>query len=243
MLNKKPWILASVVILIGVAAALLNRQPANSGNIIDIELPANSSEEYDAFSDPNVLWGSEEDCRWALEYPSGSIVVSSGLTNLMSKANEKDIVAFTVELMNMCEFRPVDVNCLLIPDSLETDDFLIERIEMFNKAEDMNCRLQLYNEARMYVEDRVVTEKYLSFYYSWKYSDAKWARSRFIEFGFIPVYDEKFINQGQESIDKLLTFVGATKDIQTLEKKITRNEIYLLRLTQIVYHDPFSVTT
>lgn len=235
MLNKKPWILASVVILIGVAAALLNGQPANSGNVTGIELPANSSEKYDAFSDPNVLWGSEEAFHWELEYPSGSIVVSSGLTNLMSSANEMSVVAFTVDMMHMCEFHPVDINSLLIPESLADDDYLLEYVQLFNKADNLNHCMELYNEMRMYVEGNVSAEEYLSYYYSWKTSDAKWVRSRFIEFGFIPVYDEEFINQGQESIDKLLTFVGAPQDIQTLEKKITRNEIYLLRLPQIIY--------
>lgn len=237
MLKKELWILASVAVLIGVSTFLLNRQPANDGDVTGIEPPANNSEEYDAFSDPNVLWGSEKEFHWELEYPPGSIIVSQGLTDLMTSANETNMVAFTVELMHMCEFRPIEINSLLIPDSLATDNYLIERIQMFNRADDMNRCTELYNEARMYVEDTVSTEEYLAYYYSWKYSDAKWARSRFIEFGFIPVYDREFTDQGQESIDKLLTFVGAPKDIQLLEQKISMNEIYLLRTSCVEYLD------
>lgn len=159
----------------------------------------------------------------------------------MTSANETNMVAFTVELMHMCEFRPIEINSLLIPDSLAEDNYLTERIQMFSRADDMNRCTELYNEARMYVEDAVSTEEYLAYYYSWKISDAMWVRSRFIEFGFIPVYDEEFTNQRQEAIDKLLTFVGTPRDIQLLEEKITINEIYLLRLPQIIYHNPFNL--
>ena len=222
-MKKNLWILASVAVLIGVSAFLLNRQPTNDGDVTSIESPANSSEKYDAFSDPNVLWGSEDEFHWALEYPPGSIIFSLGLTDLLSSTNETNLVAFTVELMHMCEFRPIDINGLLIPDSLVADDYLIERIQMFNKADNLDRCTELYNEARTYVEDTVSTEEYLSYYYSWK------------------TYDEEFTNQGQESIDKLLTFVGAPKDIQILEEKITRDEIYLLRLPQIIHHDLFNL--
>ena len=240
-MKKNLWILASVAVLIGVSAFFFNRQTTNDGDVTSIESPAKSSEKYDAFSDPNVLWGSEDEFHWALEYPPGSIIFSLGLTDLLSSTNETNLVAFTVELMHMCEFRPIDINGLLIPDSLVADDYLIERIQMFNKADNLDRCTELYNEARTYVEDTVSTEEYLSYYYSWKTSDAKWARNRFIEFGFTPVYDEEFTNQGQESIDKLLTFVGAPKDIQILEEKITRDEIYLLRLPQIIHHDLFNL--
>lgn len=134
---------------------------------------------------------------------------------------------------HLCEFQPVDINSLLIPDSLVDDDYLLEYIHLFNKADNLNRCTELYNEARIYVEVTVSTEEYLSYYYSWKYSDAKWARSRFIGFGFIPVYGEEFTDQGQESIDKLLTFVGAPKDIKSLEGKVTKDEVYLLRATNM----------
>lgn len=230
----------SSVVIVGIVllVLLLNNPLDHTNDVNDSTISATGSSEYDAFRDPNVLWGSEDAFHWEFEYPPGSVVVSSGLTDLMSNANVTNMVAFTVELMHMCEFHPVDINSLLIPDSVVDDRYLMKCIQLFNKADNLDRCTELYNEARMYVENTVSQEEYLSYYYSWKTSDAKWARSRLIEFGFIPVYDEELTNQGKESIDRLLTFVGAPKDIQTLEEKITIDEIYLLRLPEIIYHNP-----
>ena len=74
-----------------------------------------------------MLWGSEEEVHWELEYPPGSIIVSQGLTDLMTSANKTKMVVFTVELMHMCEFRPIEINSLLIPDSLAEDNYLMAK--------------------------------------------------------------------------------------------------------------------
>lgn len=235
---KKICILPLVIVGIVLFALLLDNPLNHPNDVNDSTISTTDSSEYDAFRDPNVLWGRESEFDWDIWHPPGSVIVSPGLTDLMSSANETNMVAFTVELIHMCEFHPIDINNLMIPDSLIDDGYLLECIQLFNKADNLDRCTELYNEARMYVEGTVSTEEYLSYYYSWKTSDAKWVRSRFIEFGFIPVYDEEFTEQGQESIDKLLTFVGAPQDIQFLEEKITINEIYLLRLPKITYHNP-----
>lgn len=233
----------SLVVIVGIVllVLLLNNPLDHSTDINYSTISATDLNEYDAFRDPNVLWGSESEFDWDIWHPPGSVIVSPGLTDLMSSANETNMVAFTVELIHMCEFNPVDMNILMIPDSLIDDGYLLECIQLFNQADNLDRCTELYNEARMYVEGTVSTEEYLSYYYSWKTSDAKWVRSKFIEFGFIPVYDEEFTEQGQESIDKLLSFVGVPKDIQSLKEKITVVETYLLRLPKITYHDTFNL--
>ena len=238
---RKIFALPIVIVGIGLLILLLAKPFGNFSYINSTTNPVSDKSEYDVFSDPNVLWGSEDEFGLIdMGFQGGTVLFSPGLIELMSEANKNNMVAFTVQLMQICEFQPINVNCLAIPSSLVEDDYLLACIQLFNKADDIKSCTELYNRAIWYVVNAVSEKEYHSFIDSWKSSDIKWAQGRFIEFGFIPVYSEEFTEQNQESINKLLTFVGTTEDIRSLENKITTNEVYLLQTTNIVETDIIS---
>lgn len=231
---KKICISSVVIVGIILLVLLLDNPLYHPNDVNDSTIYATGSSEYDVFSDPNVLWGSEDEFGLlTMGYPGGTVLFSPGLTELMSEANENNMVAFTARLIQACEFHTVDINCLAIPNSLVEDDYLLECIQLFNKADDLDSCAELYNKVTWYVLNTVSQNEFNSFCGSWKSSDIKWAHDRFIELGFIPVYGEEFTEQNQEAINKFLTFVGTTEDIRNLENKITTNEVYLLQTTSI----------
>jgi len=88
MLKRKLWILTFIVATVGILGLLFDKTPAESDDFSSAKSSASSSSEYDAFSNPDVLWGSEKTFFWEFEHPPRSIVVSLGLKDLISKANE-----------------------------------------------------------------------------------------------------------------------------------------------------------
>jgi len=55
MLKRKLWILASIVATVGILGLLFDKPPTESDDFSSAKSSVTSSNEYDAFSDPDVL--------------------------------------------------------------------------------------------------------------------------------------------------------------------------------------------
>ena len=232
------WAIAAVLaVMIGVgAAALLSSAWRGSHDPVAEVLPTADREpvvsQYDIFSDPNVLWGSEENMNIPNDIPyEGRVIISDGLKELMSLASEENLVAFTVQLPGYCEIQPIDMDRLALPDTLIEDAFLRKKIEAFNETDDMYQCEGLYSEIETYVDNRTSSEEYLSFFRSWQLLESEGVRARFVEAGFTPVYELEDLYQREYSAEEILTFVGTTQAIRQMKEKVIAGEYYILQTT------------
>lgn len=181
------------------------------------------AEPCSALTDPNVLWGEEVSYDLPDYIPPGSVILGPKLKKAAKSASEENLLAFEVREAPRC-LRPIDITRLAIPSELANDASFTEKIEQYNQSPQYG----LYNEIFRYLGENVSsTQERLDFYYSWKCMEAEGQRERFIELGFVPVYDLDALSPDfAVAAGQVLTFVGSAYSVLGLEERLSPQETY-----------------
>ena len=111
--------------------------------------------EYDVFSDPNVLWGTEGDTAPddMFSLPPGSVAIGRELSELLALAGDDDLIAFRL----VSESRvPIDAERIVLHEDLKQDEGVMYWLE---HADAYESSLEIRRAAHN-ILDRIEEEMY-----------------------------------------------------------------------------------